>query len=86
MKKIPWKGLAYGCGILALLVLARCVVTAGRMLYYYGGSYWQSAIMEDPWFYIGMVAAAVCVAALLVLADRTSKEAAQTSQEDGCED
>lgn len=80
MKHIPWKGLATGCGILAVLVLIRCIVTAGRFLYY-GGVYWQNEIMQDPWFYVGMVAAAVCVAALLVLSDQSKKE--ETS-DDGC--
>ena len=82
MKKIPWKGLAVSCGTLAILVLFRCIITAGRLLYY-GSAYWKNAIMQDPWFYIGMAAAAGCVASLLVLweqADRTKEET-----QDGCE-
>ena len=85
MKHIPWKGIATGCGILAVMVLVRCVITAGRFLYY-GGVYWQKEIMADPWFYIGMVAAAVCVAALLVLADRADKEKKQEMTDGGCEE
>ena len=84
MKNIPWKGIALGCGIVTLLVLLRCVVTAGRFIYY-GGVYWQNEIMADPWFYIGMVAAALCVAALLVLADRAEKKEKIEKAEDGCE-
>lgn len=85
MKHIPWKGIAAGCGILAVMVLVRCVVTAGRFIYY-GGTYWQNEIMQDPWFYVGMVAAAFCVAALLVLADRSDKETKKEIQDDGCEE
>ncbi len=85
MKRIPWKGLAMGCGILAVLVVFRCVITAGRFLYY-GGTYWQQEVMADPWLYIGMAAAAGCVAALLVLSDQADrKEKAEQIEEDGCE-
>ena len=76
MKKIPWRGIAGGCGLLTVLVLARCVVTALRSLYYYGGMYWRNEVAQDPWLYVGMVAAAVCVAALLILSDRAEKEKA----------
>ncbi len=85
MKNIPWKSIAFGCGTLALMVLFRCVVTAGRYMYY-GGIFWQNEIMADPWFYIGMVAAAVCVAALLVLGDRSDKEKKKKATNDGCEE
>lgn len=78
--KFPWKGVAIGCGILVLLVAVRCIVTVERALYY-GTSYGVQLVMQDPWFYIGMAAAAVCVAALLVLADQASK---QRNKEDGC--
>ena len=83
MKKIPWKGLAVSCGTLAILVLFRCIITAGRLLYY-GSAYWKNAIMQDPWFYIGMVSAAVCACALLVLAKQEEKE--NNVSEDGCEE
>ena len=73
MKNIPWKGIAVSCGILTVMVLFRCIITAGRFIYY-GGTYWHNEIMQDPWFYIGMAAAALCVASLLVLADRADKE------------
>ena len=78
--KFPWKGLAIGCAILTALVAVRCVVTVERALYY-GRSYGFQLVMQDPWFYIGMAAAAVCVAALLVLVDQASK---QRDKEDGC--
>ena len=83
MHKIPWKGIAIGSGILTLLVFCRCWVTAERFVYY-GNAYWQSQVMADPWFYAGMISAAVCVAALLVLSDRADKEKKETQTEDGC--
>ena len=73
MRKIPWKGIAVGCGFLSVLVVIRCAVTAGYVLYY-GGRDWQKAVMEDPWLYIGMVAAGLCVFALLALAGQNQKE------------
>ncbi len=83
MKNIPWKGIAIGCGTLAVLVLIRCIVSAGRFLYY-GGSYWQSVVMEDPWLYVGMTSAAICVAALLVLSELASKQETEEEKQDGC--
>ncbi len=66
MKRIPWKKISAGCGIVTVLVLIRCIVTAARALYY-GGDYWMTTILADPWFYVGMAAAAVCAAALVML-------------------
>ena len=83
MKKIPWKGIAIGCGILAVLVVLRCIVSASRFLYY-GGTYWQSVVMEDPWLYVGMTSAAICVAALLVLAELSSQEEKEEANDNGC--
>ncbi len=85
MKRIPWKGIAVACGTLAVLVMLRCMVSAGRFLYY-GGTYWQSVVMEDPWLYIGMISAALCVAALLVLAELSSQEEKENTDGDGCGD
>lgn len=82
MKNFPWKGTAVGCAILTVLVIARCAVTVG-FVRYYGGSYWMDKLMEDPWFYIGMTAAAFCAISLLVLAERDRKE--NKTEEDGCE-
>ena len=83
MKHIPWKGIAIGCGTLAILVLVRCYVTAKRFLYY-GGIYWQKLVMDDPWLYVGMAAAAICVVALLVLVDQRSKKMKEDADIDGC--
>lgn len=73
--KFPWKHLALWGGVLTLLVAVRCFVTVERALYYgYGNKYGMQLVVQDPWFYIGMAAAALCVVALLVLADRESKK------------
>ena len=73
MGKIPWKEIAWGSGILTLLVVVRSIITANRFLYY-GGVYWQQEVFGDPWVYVGMAAAAICVAALLVLATQKTKQ------------
>jgi len=73
MKKFPWQGIGISCAILVVLVIGRCAVTAGRVLYY-NGTDWISKVRADPWFYVGMVAAAVCVVAFLMLAIRTKQE------------
>lgn len=82
MRKIPWKGLAIGCGILTVLVIIRSIITARRFLYY-GGLYWQQEVFEDPWLYIGMVSAAACVAALLALAGQERKNEKQEKDANG---
>ncbi len=71
--KFPWKGLAIGGGILTLLVAIRSFVTVERAVYF-GKQYGMQLVMQDPWLYIGMAAAAICVVALLVLADREAKK------------
>lgn len=72
MRKFPWKGLAIGGGILTLLVAIRSFVTIERAAYF-GKQYGVQLVMQDPWLYIGMAAAALCVVALLVLADQEKK-------------
>ena len=84
MNKLPWSKIALGCGIVSVLVVIRSVITAGRFLYY-GGVYWQRELMQDPWLYVGMVAAAVCVAALLVMSDQSDKKGTEETVDDGCE-
>jgi hypothetical protein len=71
--KFPWKGLAIGGGILTLLVAIRSLITVERAVYF-GKQYGIQLVMNDPWLYVGMAAAAICVVALLVLADRESKK------------
>ena len=80
--KFPWKGVALGSGILTFLVAVRSIITAGRFMYY-GGVYWQKEVFGDPWFYVGMVAAAVCVVALLALAGQSLKSEDQEENEEG---
>lgn len=83
MKEFPWKSVALGTGIVTVLVAARCAVTVGFLRYYYGTARnWMDKLMEDPWFFIGMAAAALCAVSLLVLADREDKK---SKENDGCE-
>ena len=73
MKKIPWKGIGISCALLVLLVIGRCAVTVGRVIYY-GGSNWLNKILSDPWTMVGIAAAAVCAIAFGVLAFQTIRE------------
>ena len=73
MKRFPWKALGIGCAVLVMLVIGRCAVTAGRVMYY-GGSEWISTVLADPWFFAGMAAAAVCVVCFVMLALQCRKE------------
>lgn len=65
MKKIPWTLIGAICMVLALLVVGRCAVTAGRVLYY-GGTNWKEKVLADPWFYVGMVSSALCAATFMI--------------------
>ncbi len=60
MKTIPWKGLCIGCTVLTVLVIARCIATAARELYY-NRTGWMALILRDGWFYVGIAAALVGV-------------------------
>ncbi len=66
MKKIPYLGICIGCGILAVLVAARCGVTAGREMYYGTDAVWRK-ICGDPWFYVGVLSAAMSLGAGAIL-------------------
>lgn len=79
--KFPWKGVALGSACLTILVCLRCIVTLERAAFY-GMNNGPQIIARDPWFYIGMAAAAVCVAALLVLA---GQESCNRRGKNGCE-
>ena len=73
MKKIPWKAIAVASLILTVMVAIRCVVTAGRVMYF-GGTDWADKILSDPWFYIGIAAAVIGVVACIIkLSERTVK-------------
>lgn len=60
MKHIPFKAIGAGSAILTVLIIVRCLVSIGRVLYY-GGNYWLSVIQEDPWLYVGVATAAISV-------------------------
>ena len=60
MQKIPFKSIGIGCAIMTLLVVARCLVSVGRVLYY-GGTNWLPVVQEDPWLYVAVVTAATSV-------------------------
>lgn len=65
MKKIPWRGIALGSLVTVLLVAARTAVTVGKAYYYRYGIGWQTDVMEDPWFYVGVAAAAIGLGSLV---------------------
>ena len=65
MHKIPWRGIALGSLITVLLVAARAAVTIGKAYYYRYGVGWQAEVLEDPWFYVGMAAAAIGAGSLV---------------------
>lgn len=71
MKKIPWKGIVAGSLVLTLLVVARCVVTVEKAKYF--GQNWEQKLMNDPWLYVGIVAAALGLGALAGLAVQNKK-------------
>ena len=84
MKKIPWLGIGICSAILVLLVIGRSAVTAGRILYY-GGTDWLTPVRSDPWFFVGMAAAAICVVSFLLAshnAEQTDKMPAPRSDDD----
>ena len=58
MKKTHWKGICIGSILMTVLVLARCVATAVREMYY-GRDQWMHLILQDFWFYVGAAAAVV---------------------------
>lgn len=60
MKHIPFKFIGACSAILTVLIIVRCLVSIGRVLYY-GGDYWLSVIQEDPWLYVGVATAAISV-------------------------
>ena len=60
MKHIPFKAIGTCSAILTVLIIVRCLVSIGRVLYY-GGDYWLSVIQADPWLYVGVATAAISV-------------------------
>ena len=73
--RFPWKGAGITCAVITLLVVLRCLVTFFRNRYY-GGTNGIQLILADPWFYIGMAAAAIglaCFVFLIVLDKKSSR-------------
>ena len=71
MKNWNFKAIGIGCGAVAVLVIARLSVSLGRLFYslqtvvnVFGGDVlpsWQAVLLEDGFFYIGLLALAGCV-------------------------
>lgn len=72
MKKIPWRGICVGSTVMTVLVLARCIATVAREIYYNRTGY-MALILQDPWFYVGIAAAAVTgIAAVMCILEHRS--------------
>ena len=65
MKERQWRSICIGSIILTVLVIGRCIATA-MMARYYGRSDWMADILQDFWFYAGIVAAVVGVVAAVM--------------------
>jgi len=81
MNKIPFKTIGFCSAILTVLIILRCIVSAGRVLYY-GGTYWISVIQADPWLYVGIATSAICVVcfAMVVILQRQQDTADETDE------
>ena len=64
MKKIPWKAICLGCLVASVLIVGRCIVTVGKANYY--GQNWEQKLVEDPWFFVGIVAAVIGLVSAIV--------------------
>ena len=60
MQKIPFKTIGYCSAFLTILIIGRCLVSIGRVLYY-GGTNWLAVIQADPWLYVSVASAALSV-------------------------
>ena len=82
MDKIPFKTIGGCCAVLTVLIIARCLVSIGRVLYY-GGNYWLTVIQADPWLYVSVASAAMSVVCftMAVILER-QKEASEEYEED----
>ena len=63
MKRIPWMTISIICFIAMLLVAARSAVAVGKAFYYHID--WLNELVTDPWFYVGMAAAAGGIVSLI---------------------
>ena len=87
MHKIPFKAIGTCSAILTLLIIVRCFVSAGRVLYY-GGTEWLSVIQADPWLYVSVGSAALSVLCftMSILQERLEAPAQEEYEEDPDED
>lgn len=65
MNRIPFKTIGVCSAILTVLIIARCLVTIGRVRYY-GDFYWLTAIQEDPWLYVSVASSALSALCFLL--------------------
>jgi uncharacterized membrane protein len=72
VKKIPWKGIFWGSLVMFLLVLARCIATVARELYY-GRQAWLNVVLQDRWLYVGIAAVVVFYISAIVCIVRGRK-------------
>ena len=83
MRKIPFKAIV-GCrAVLTLLIIARCLVSIGRVVYY-GGNYWLTVIQADPWLYVSVASAAMSVVCftMAVIQERQRESSEEEYEED----
>lgn len=73
LMKTLWKGLFWGSMVMSLLVLARCIATVARELYY-GRHAWLDVILQDPWTYVGLAAVAVFYISAIIRLVQKKKE------------
>ena len=66
------KKLMIGSTVMTVLVLARCIATV-FIERYYGRTEWLPAVLADPWFYVGVTAAAVVLISAMVILIQTHK-------------
>ena len=67
------KKILMSCVVMTLLVVARCIATAVRELYY-GRTAWMNVILQDSWFYVGIVTAAMAILCGTVLLSHRRKK------------
>jgi len=86
MNKIPFKTIGACSAILTVLIILRCIVSAGRVLYY-GGNYWLTVIQADPWLYVSVASAAISVVcfAMAIIQERR-KDTSEEEHEEVCEE
>ena len=85
VNKIPFKTIGICSAILTVLIILRCAVSIGRVLYY-GGNYWLTVIQADPWLYVSVASAAISVVCFSMIIIRERSKDAFASEYDIQED